>query len=236
MGTGAGGTGAGGADGDGKGAGGDGKNGKGCGAGSNGGCTNCSSKIGKGDPVDVLTGKVYTAPETDLFLPGWFNLEFIRSYSSSRHDLDLGLGFGWTHSLAWSLQEARRNLLLRTGDGASETLPALPEIGQQASVGPWGITRTEIGYAVRPGNEFIHHFAKTRPDSSTYRLVGVTYRNRGSISLGYEGDRLAHVTAPREGASCFAVRTTAGSRPSSFRHLVASRSRLRASSTTSVAT
>ena len=195
------GSGSGGKDGSGGGAGGDGENGNGdgkgaggCGKGSNGGCTNCKSKIGKGDPVDVLTGEVYTTPETDLFLPGWFNLEIIRSYSSARNLVEVGLGFGWTHSLAWSLEERRHEFLLRTGNGATETLPALREVGQQASVGPWGIMRTESGYAVRPGNEFIHHFAKTQPGASVYRLVGVSYRARGRIVLGYEGDRLAHVT------------------------------------------
>lgn len=53
---------------------------------------------------------------------------------------------------------------------------------------------------MRPGNEFIHHFAKTSPDSDVYRLVGITYRARGAVRLEYEGDRLARAidTAGRE--------------------------------------
>jgi RHS repeat-associated protein len=178
--------------GDGASGGGDGANG--CSPGANGGCTNCGNNVARGDPVDVLTGEVFTTPETDVFLPGWFNLEIIRSYSSARHVVDVGLGFGWIHSLAWRLEERRRSLVLTAGDGTTEELPALHDIGEEASVGPWGILRTELGYALRPGSEFIHHFAKVDPASPFYRLVGVSYRARGWLVLDYEGERLARVT------------------------------------------
>ncbi|WP_437804434.1 RHS repeat-associated core domain-containing protein [Sorangium sp. So ce693] len=170
-----------------------GKDAKGCSPGANGGCTNCSRSISRGDPVDVISGEVFTSPETDLFLPGFFNLDITRAYSSARRDEDVGLGFGWRHSLAWTLEETRRGLVLRSGDGGVETLPALDGTGEQASVGPWGILRTEMGYAVRPGNEFIHHFAKTEPTSAVYRLVAVNYRARGWLRLNYEAGRLVCV-------------------------------------------
>ncbi|WP_437339502.1 RHS repeat-associated core domain-containing protein [Sorangium sp. So ce394] len=170
-----------------------GKNAKGCGPGANGGCTNCSRSISKGDPVDVISGEVFTIPEMDVFLPGFFNLEITRAYSSAQRDEDVGLGFGWRHSLAWTLEETRRGLVLRSGDGGVETLPALDSVGEQASVGPWGILRTEMGYVVRPGNEFIHYFAKTEPTSFLYRLVAVSYRARGWLRLSYEAGRLTNV-------------------------------------------
>ncbi|WP_437957717.1 RHS repeat-associated core domain-containing protein [Sorangium sp. So ce119] len=173
--------------------GGGGKSTKGCSPGANGGCTNCSPSISRGDPVDVISGEVFTIPETDLSLPGFFNLEITRSYSSARRDEDVGLGFGWRHSLAWTLEETRRGLVLRAGDGGVENLPALDAIGDQASAGPWGILRTEVGYLVRPGSEFIHYFAKTEPTSSLYRLVAVSYRARGWLRLSYEAGRLTRV-------------------------------------------
>src|SRR5262245_61988529 len=40
-----------------------------CGAGGPGACTNCGHNISKGDPVDVASGKVFTIPKRDLFLP-----------------------------------------------------------------------------------------------------------------------------------------------------------------------
>lgn len=172
---------------------GDGKGATVCGPGANGGCTNCSSQIAKGDPVDVVSGEVFTIPVTDLFLPSFFNLQIIRSYSSARRQDDVGLGFGWVHSLAWSLEETRAGLLLRAGDGSMETFPRLKAVGDDASAGPWGILRTEVGYAVRPGNEFIHHFAKADPAQAVYRLVEVTYRARGRLLLEYERGALSRV-------------------------------------------
>lgn len=203
MGGGGGGGGSGGRGGNGSGndQGGDGKNGgdgaqgggKGggaCGPGSNGGCTNCGNKIGRGDPVDVVTGEVFTVPKRDLYLPGFFALEIIRSYSSARREVDLGLGFGWRHSLAWTLEERRRNLVVRTGDGRVMELPRLEAVGQEARVGAWTVYRGSGFYAVVPGNEFVHLFSPIEPGSSSYKLDHILYRNRGRISLHYERGHL----------------------------------------------
>jgi hypothetical protein len=85
-----------------------------CGTGANGDCTNCGSNISKGDPVDVCTGEAYTLPVVDLYLPGTFALELRRSYASSLARVDVGMGYGWTHSLAWSLEERHREIIIRT--------------------------------------------------------------------------------------------------------------------------
>lgn len=164
-----------------------------CSPGSNGGCTNCSNKIGRGDPVDVITGEVFTVPKRDLYLPGFFALEIIRSYSSARRDVDLGLGFGWRHSLAWSLEVGRRTLLVRTGDGQVMELPRLEADGQEARVGAWTLYRGDGYYAVVPGNEFIHLFSPVEPGSSRYKLDHILYRKRGRISLHYHQGNLVRV-------------------------------------------
>jgi hypothetical protein len=92
----------------GNGANGDGKGAGGCGAGSGGGCPNPAHGRGggthAGDPVDPITGRVYTIPQTDLPLVGPLVFALKRGYSSFANERDIGLGFGWSHSLAWSIE------------------------------------------------------------------------------------------------------------------------------------
>src|SRR5688572_27865460 len=60
-----------------------------CGSGQNGGaCPNHHGKKGsgkgsKGDPVDIVTGRVFTIPVTDVHLPGPLPLTLTRSYTSA---------------------------------------------------------------------------------------------------------------------------------------------------------
>ncbi|WP_437972187.1 RHS repeat-associated core domain-containing protein [Sorangium sp. So ce260] len=172
---------------------GDGKGGAGCGSGSQGGCSNCSSKVGAGDPVDVITGEVFTLPQTDLSLPGFFNLDLVRSYSSLDRARDIGLGWGWRHSLAWDMHVERSRVVVHDGFGRTAEFPALPEVGAHASLGSWGLTRTSDGYDLRPGNEFIHSFVPDPRDARVLRLAAISYRNRGRVTLHYEHGRLARI-------------------------------------------
>ena len=162
-----------------------------CGQGGNGGCTNCSSGASAGDPVDVQTGNAFTIPKTDLFLPGAFDLKLLRTYSTARKAVSVGIGRGWTHSLAWSLEEHRNKLVVRGGDGRRTELPSVA-VGQEIRNGSWGLIRNKDLYVLRPGNEFVHYFGRVA-GTDTYRLRFVSYRKRGHISLQYEGDRLARV-------------------------------------------
>jgi RHS repeat-associated protein len=160
-----------------------------CGQGGKGGCTNCSSGVSAGDPVDVQTGNVFTIPKTDLFLPGAFDLKLLRTYSTARKSVSVGMGWGWSHSLAWSLHEHRRSIVVRAGDGRKVELPSVA-VGEEIRNGSWGLVRNKDFYVLRPGNEFLHYFGRVgRTD--TYRLRFVSYRKRGHISLQYEGERLA---------------------------------------------
>lgn len=162
-----------------------------CGTGSNGDCTNCSSNVSKGDPVDVCTGEVYTLPVADLYLPGTFALELRRSYASSLARVDAGMGYGWTHSLAWSLEERHREIIIRTGDGKVETFPALKP-GEELVLGKWAFMRGDGFYAVFPGNEFVHLFIQVG-DSSRFVLSHVLYRDRGHLALYHRHGRLERV-------------------------------------------
>ncbi len=162
------------------------KNGEDCGTGSPGGCTNCGSVISRGDPVNVATGEVFTSPVVDLALPGFFNLEIHRTYSSSNREQDCGYGKGWTHSLWWEIRIKGRSLTLRNGARQEATFPRLDAPGERAASGGWALMRTKSGFRVRPGNEFFHDFEVDPFEPERFRLARITYRERGSIELRYD--------------------------------------------------
>ncbi|WP_437329695.1 DUF6531 domain-containing protein [Sorangium sp. So ce381] len=111
----------------GNGARGGGKDAGSCGPGSGSGCPNPAHGGGggthAGDPVDPITGRVYTVAVVDLALPGAIPLVVKRSYSSALVEEDCGLGFGWTHSLAWQIEERRRGLRVLEPHAAATELP-----------------------------------------------------------------------------------------------------------------
>ncbi|WP_437485382.1 DUF6531 domain-containing protein [Sorangium sp. So ce1014] len=78
----------------GNGANGGGPGANGCGPGSGGGCMNPAhggnGGTHAGDPVDPVTGRVYTLPQTDLVLTGPMVFELRRSYSSFARERDVG--------------------------------------------------------------------------------------------------------------------------------------------------
>jgi RHS repeat-associated protein len=182
------GNGSGGADGSGSGEGAEGAgSGAGsCGNGTNGSCTNCSSGTAAGDPVNVVTGEVFTLPKTDLFLPGFFNLQIDRSYSSFNRKHDVGVGWGWTHSLAWALEEKRGSVEVRSGLGQRVEFPKLDAPGTEAGIEGWGLMRLADGYVLRPGNEFLHFFSAHPTRAGHYLLDTIKFRNRGVIRLEYD--------------------------------------------------
>ncbi len=163
-----------------------------CGNGSGASCTNCQAGTAAGDPVSVASGEVYTLPKTDLFLPGFFNLEILRSYSSQTRRHEVGMGWGWTHSLAWSLHVGRSEINVRTGRGQVMTFPVL-ERGESFNVDGWALLRTSTGYVLRPGDEFFHVFLDDADDPCEPKLAFVKYRNRGVLELCYERGLLARV-------------------------------------------
>ncbi|WP_433936252.1 DUF6531 domain-containing protein [Sorangium cellulosum] len=50
-----------------------------------------------------------------------------RAYSSSAHERDVGLGRGWSHSLAWSLVRHRRSLEVHAPFGDPVRHPLVPD-------------------------------------------------------------------------------------------------------------
>ena len=67
-------------------------------------------------------------PHLEVYLPGPLPFELYRRYRPTAAERDVGLGGGWIHSLAWSLEVMRRGVVVWTGDGRRIELPN-PEIG-----------------------------------------------------------------------------------------------------------
>ncbi|KYF55100.1 hypothetical protein BE04_19760 [Sorangium cellulosum] len=125
-----------------------------CGAGKDGGgCPNHhggrgSGKVAQGEPVDVVTGRVFTVPEADVDLPGPLPLEIVRSYGSQARERDIGLGFGWSHSLAWAVELRRRSTVVVTADGIEEEFGLVSR--DAGVIGPhgWVLHREGNGFSL----------------------------------------------------------------------------------------
>ncbi|WP_437874585.1 RHS repeat-associated core domain-containing protein [Sorangium sp. So ce513] len=169
-----------------------------CGQGSGGGCPNPAHGSGgqttAGDPVDVATGRVSTVPALDLVLPGPMRLVIARQYSSKAIERDVGLGFGWTHSLAWEIEERRRDLVLWRGDGTREQI-LRPEPGQLARLSPArSIAREEGFYVLRDETGWNRYFRQVSP-GNRYVLFRIQNRWDHRIELEYDQQgRLSTIT------------------------------------------
>ncbi|MCU0683368.1 MAG: DUF6531 domain-containing protein [Polyangiaceae bacterium] len=183
--------------GSGGGASGGGKTAASCSGGGDGsGCPNHhgskqSGKISKGDPVDVVTGRVFTDPVVDFAFLGPLGLRFVRRYSSAARAHNVGLGFGWTHSLAWSI-EVRRNLIsMRTATGGVVTFHPL-EVGD-AGVGPdgWVLSRHHDGFTLDDNAGSVYLF--TENVGATYLLSAVLDAHGNATKLTYAEGKLETV-------------------------------------------
>jgi RHS repeat-associated protein len=148
-----------------------------------------SGSMTQGDPVDVVTGRVFTDPVIDVFLPGPLPLVIERSYSSAARERDVGLGFGVSHSLAWEIEERRRTLIVWTGDGTSVELPRIPE--GEAVLGPdgWLVHRLADSIAIDfiDGIRYIFNPAKGAAPLRTLRLEAIENPQSARITLLYDG-------------------------------------------------
>ncbi|UQA55434.1 RHS repeat-associated core domain-containing protein [Polyangium aurulentum] len=142
-----------------------------------------------GDPVDVVTGRVFTEPVVDLSLPGWMPFILERSYSSTARHRDIGLGRGWTHSFGWEIEIHRRTLSLWTPAGtASER--AIPELEASVPVDGGVLVRRGWGYQLigRDGRSLA--FQQVDGNPRRLRLTRIGDRNGNAIELRYRGGAL----------------------------------------------
>jgi RHS repeat-associated protein len=159
---------------------------RGCGAGSGGSCPNCHAGAQAGDPIDVATGRVFTLPTLDVRLSGPLPLEIHRSYSSHAASRDVGLGYGWIHSLAWELVVRTREVDVWDDNGTMLRIDRPRDPGDTV-VGPKGrqLFRETWGYTLEIGG-LRRLFQREGGDGKTYRLGAVEDRNGNRITLRYD--------------------------------------------------
>lgn len=166
-----------------------------CGAGSGAGrCPTHSAKTAAGDPVDVVTGRVFTTPEADLYLPGLIPLTFLRSYRSGDDPRDIGMGYGWSHTFAWSIEEHRRSVLVTT-DEATRVLMDRPDVGERSIGRESWVLRRELGsYELDVGDEPTRVFTPHPSEEGHFILSAIRDKNGNKIELTYDRGALSSVT------------------------------------------
>lgn len=177
----------------GEGADGDGRSAGGCGVSGSGGCSVHSHTPAAGHPVDVVTGRAYTDPVVDLFLPGPIDLAFRRSYSSTAAERDIGLGFGWSHSLAWQIEVGRRSVTVHTQDARVVEMNKPEEGGIVLGQGGWVLHRQSWGYTLHTGEDHAMIFSAVEDDGKRYLLTALVDRNSNRVALTYEDGKLVEV-------------------------------------------
>ncbi|WP_441286881.1 RHS repeat-associated core domain-containing protein [Sorangium sp. KYC3313] len=180
----------------GKDASGGGKSGCGSAGGDGAGCPNHhggkkSGMAAKGDPVDVVTGRVFTIPAVDLELPGPLPLSIVRSYTTAAFERDVGLGFGWSHSLAWEIEVRQRILRVWTDDGPVD-LDTMPVGAGVAGPHGWVLAREERGFVLDTGDGRWYVFAEAA--GKRFRLTAIKDRYNNEIRLSYREGVLTEIT------------------------------------------
>jgi RHS repeat-associated protein len=199
--------GGGGAGGDGDGSGSGGKDGAGGGGGGGGAGGSGDGKNAQGapdyakypecgyasHPVDVVTGRAFTHPITDLELPGPLPLRFQRMYSSKMAERDVGLGHGWAHTFGWEIEVGQRRIRVWNEQGIAVDFPVIPAGGE--IIGPWGwlLRRDGAGFSLDVDDGVWRMFSAADEGGERYRLAAVEDRNRNRIALAYSEGRLAEI-------------------------------------------
>jgi len=173
---------------------GDARGGGSCGAGSPGDCNSCGNNMSAGDPIDVASGRVYTVPELDVALPGPLPLVLYRKYSTKSARHDRGLGYGWSHSLAWRVEVGRRGVEVWDKEGSSTKFPKLDVGDEHIGPGPqgWLLLRRNDGYALEADGVW-RLFAQANAASTVWLMTAMEDRNGNRIALSY--DENGHLTA-----------------------------------------
>jgi RHS repeat-associated protein len=104
----------------------------------------------------------------------------------------MGLGWGWTHSLAWQIVVHRRRLVVWGEDGMPVEFPTIREGAEALGPRGWLLRRSSNEYVLDTGDDLRRVF-KAVIDEKTLGLAAVRDRNGNCLELSYEGGRLAEV-------------------------------------------
>jgi YD repeat-containing protein len=124
-----------------------------------------------------------------LRIAGPLPLVVSRSYSTSLIREDIGLGFGWTHSLAWAVDEGRRTVRILE-PSANLTRAPRPQSGGSVRLPCGVLTRHAWGYSL--AREGLIYLLGERLQGR-YLLSEIVDRNGNAIRLAYAEGRLVSV-------------------------------------------
>jgi YD repeat-containing protein len=168
----------------------------------------------KSHPVDVATGRAFTHPIPILELPGPMPLRIARSYSSTARHEDMGLGWGWAHSLGWRLVVGGRTIDVWTDLGTRARFPkALASGDEVAARFGYRLRREPSGFVVDPSDGRRYVF-RDRLGERTWLLSAIEDANGNRVTLRYESGRLVEVID--SAGRVIRVRTDASGRVAAF--------------------
>ncbi|WP_438029331.1 RHS repeat-associated core domain-containing protein [Sorangium sp. So ce233] len=154
-----------------------------------------SGAASHGDPIDIVTGRVFTTPVVDLELPGPMPLELARSYATSSRDRDVGLGYGWTHTFAWEVELRRSGAVVWTEDGLDVAFGAVERGAGVLGPHGWVLHRHGEGFAldVPDGTRRTFEPDLGDPMRRRFRLAAVEDRAGNRIQLVHDKAALSRI-------------------------------------------
>ncbi|MBI6614785.1 RHS repeat protein, partial [Pseudomonas simiae] len=137
-----------------------------------------------GCPVSMVTGEELLTL-TDGMLDGLLPFEWTRLYRSSAVEMDCGLGFGWSHSLAHRLSVSGDAVVWTDHENRSTTLP-LPTVSRPAITNSLAEAAIYLGavpdeLVLSQGSRFYHFH------DGVLTAISDAYDNRLRISRNYLG-------------------------------------------------
>ncbi|WP_437878907.1 PAAR-like domain-containing protein [Sorangium sp. So ce513] len=146
-----------------------------------------------GHPIDVVTGTLFTIPSVDFKLPGFLWVQWVRTYSTSAVQHRSGLGWGWSHSLAWRAERNGDRLVL-IDDLQRRTEMPLPGT-DEALLLPHGrkVLRDGEAIVVDLDDDLLRVLEPTG-DPRAYALVELRDRFGNAAHIDWDQDEIVAIT------------------------------------------
>ncbi|MEZ4369397.1 MAG: RHS repeat-associated core domain-containing protein [Polyangiaceae bacterium] len=157
-----------------------------CGGAAGTACNIHEDNPAAGDPIELSTGRVFTVPVTDLYLPGPLPFVFKRQYSSTSAGLDRGLGYGWSHSFAWRLHRVKKTLVVHAGEDRIVACAFPPDSGLAVTTDLGWRVWLDGGSVVVDAMDGVRRFFRRLGSHQDYVLERVVDINGNAISLEHD--------------------------------------------------
>jgi RHS repeat-associated protein len=145
-----------------------------------------------GHPIDVITGAMFTA-HTDFTLPGFLWVQWRRSYQTSAVRQRVGIGWGWSHALAWRAR-VRGDRLTLLDDQLRETELELPAEGTTAVL-DYGrkLRREAVELVLDLGDGLERVLRRSKDDPRRYYLSALRDEHGNNAQIRWRGDEVAEI-------------------------------------------